>query len=139
MKFPDEWWAAAEVVFAIASFGEGNYADALKSWRKSQIGRKAALRARDFDNAARGATAAMAGKPETIKSTLARARWHISRGIPPVFARPAGWTFGSPELEVIRIARSRELEPICYAYDETGIDVIPVPATRPNPWDKWRK
>lgn len=139
MKFPHEWWAVAEIAFAIASFGESDCKDAFTAWRKTQIGRKAILRARDFDNAARGVRAAMAGTPETIESTLQRSRWYINQGIPPVFARPTGWNFTKPELDAIRISRSRGIEPVCYNYDTTGIDVVPVPATKPNPWDKWVK
>lgn len=139
MAFPHEWWVAAEVAYALNSFGDGNYADALATWRKSQIGRKAALRARDFDNAQRGARASMAGHRETIESVCQRALWHVRIGVPPCFARPAGWKFTDRELEVIGIARSRDLEPVFLTYDTTGIDAAPGPATKPNPWNKWRK
>lgn len=139
MAFPHEWWVAAEVAYAVSSFGDEDYSDALAAWRKSQIGRKAALRARDFDNAARGARASMAGKPETVESCVQRALWHVRNGVPPCFARPSGWSYTERELEAIGIARAHELEPVFLTYDTTGIDAVPGPATKPNPWDKWRK
>lgn len=139
MTFPHEWWAAAEVAYAIRSFGDGDYTEALKTWRKSQIGRKAALRARDFDNAMRGAHASMAGKPETVESTSTRALWYVRIGVPPCFARPSGWAYSDRELEVIAIARAHDLEPVFLTYDITGIDATPGPATKHNPWNKWRK
>lgn len=140
MKFSHEWWSAAEVLFAVASFGgEEDFGDAVKSWRKSQIGRKNVLRAKDFDNAARGVRTAMAGHAESVETTLERARWHIVHGIPPTFARPAGWEWGDGELEVIRISRARGIEPVFLSFDTSGIDPVPGPGTKPNPWDKWRK
>jgi hypothetical protein len=139
VAFPHEWWAAVEVAYAVSSFGDGDYEDALKAWRKSQIGRKAALRARDFDNAQRGVRTSMAGQPQTIESVIQRALWYVRIGVPPCFARPAGWTYSDRELEVIAIARAHDLEPTFLAYDTTGIDAIPGPATKHNPWNKWRK
>ena len=137
--FPAEWWQVTEIIFATSSFGEENYGEAIKSWRKANIGRTAALRARDFDNAVRGVKAAMAGRPDTIGDAMARGRWQLSRGISPTFARPAGWSYSRDELEVIRIARSREIEPVFLEYNTSGIDSVPGPATKPNPWDKWRR
>lgn len=139
MAFAYEWWVVTEVVYAISSFGEENYAEALAAWRKSQIGRKTALRARDFDNAKRGTVTSMAGHPETVESTLRRAMWFVRTGMAPCFARPAGWVYSGPELDVIAIARAHDLEPMFLSYDTTGIDSIPGPATKHNPWNKWRK
>jgi hypothetical protein len=122
---------------ASASFTPPVSADALKAWRKTMIGRGNPLKARDFDNAVHGAEKAMGGHPETVASLLVRSRWYVSQGIPPVFARPVDWDWKDEELEVIRIARVN-LEPVFLAYDENGIDKITGPATKPNPWDRWR-
>lgn len=146
MKFPHEWWKTAEVLFAIASLGDGTpddnlktHADAVKAWRKGSIGRGNILRAKDFDAAARGVRLAMAGRCETIPDILERARWAIRHDIPPTFCRPTGWEWGDAELELLRIARSRDIDPVCLSFDPSGIDTIPCPKTAPNPWDKYRR
>lgn len=147
MAFPHEWWSAAEVLFAIASLGEGDpdenlkrHADAVKAWRKGSIGRGNVLRAKDFDAAARGVRMAMAGRCETIADILERARWAIAHDIPPTFCRPAGWEWADAELELLRIARARiGYAPVCLSFDTSGIDTIPCPKTTPNPWDKYRR
>ena len=140
MPFPDEWWQAVEVLAAVASFGsdDEDYTDAIKAWRKTQIARKAVLKARDFDNAARGVSRAMAGKRDSVGEFVGRARWYVARGILPVFARPAAYVYSKDELEIIRIARAHGCEPVFLSFDATGIDKVPGPATKPNPWDKWR-
>ena len=132
-----EWWLVAEVIIASASLPPSISEEAFKAWRKTLIGRGKPLRARDFDNAVRGAEKAMAGHPETVGSLLVRARWYAGQGITPVFARPIGWDYGEDELEVIRIARVKG-EPVFLAYGQDGIDEIAGPATRPNQWDRWR-
>lgn len=146
MTFTHEWWKTAEVLFAIASHGEGTpednlkaHADAVKAWRKGSIGRGNILRAKDFDAAARGVRLAMAGRCETLPDILERARWAIMHDIPPTFCRPVGWEWGPAELELARISRARGIDPVCLAFDPSGIDTVPCPKTTPNPWDKWRR
>jgi len=141
VAFPDAWWQAVEVLIAIASFGsdDEDYTAAIAAWRKTRIGRKADIRAKEFDNAARGAKAALAGKREPLADILARARWYVGRGILPTFARPSAYVYTKDELEIIRIARAKGLEPVFLGFDTTGIDLVPGPATKPNPWDKYRR
>jgi hypothetical protein len=139
VAFPHEWWVAAEVAYAIRSFGDGDYTDALKAWRKGLIGRGNPLRAKDFDNALKGAHTSMAGKPETVESTVARTLWYVRVGMPPCFARPSGWAYSERELDAIAISRAHELEPVFLAYTETAIEPVDGPTTKINPWDKWRK
>lgn len=137
--FPAEWWQAAEIIYAVIRFGKDEYGEALKEYRKGHIGRKAVLRARDFDNAARGVWGSLAGQPDTAAAALERAYWFVRRGISPVFARPAGWSYKGGELEVIRVARQRGLEPVFLSLTTEAIEEVTGPATEPNPWDKWRK
>lgn len=137
MTFPNAWWEVAEVIFATNSLTAGDYKEATKNWRKTMIGRGHPLKARDFDNAVRGVEKGMAGKSETIETILARAYWYIRNGIPVPVVRPLDWEWSTEELTLIRLARTKG-EPKFLTYDESGIDETPGPATKENPWDKYR-
>jgi len=125
----------AEVIFATSSLDDGDYTTAIAAWRKTKIGRGNELKAKEFGNAVNGATKAMGGHPETISSMMVRARWYVTQGIRPVFARPVGWKYQPEELRVIATARLTA-EPLFLAYDATGIDETTGPATKVNPWDE---
>jgi hypothetical protein len=145
VAFPEAWWEVAEVAFATGSFQEDDYSKTLEKYREKMCPRKGPreqkrLKVRQFDTAVRGATLAMAGKPETVASTLKRSRWYIRNGIVPVFARPAGWDYREEELEVMAESREAGLEPVFLSYDKRGVDSIPGPDTgnvEVNPWKKW--
>lgn len=125
------------MIFATSSLDGGDYREVIKAWRKTMIGRGRPLRARDFDNAVNGANKAMAGHPETVASLLIRSSWYSRNGMPVVFVRPSGWSYGPEELEAIRIIRVRT-EPKFISYDQSGIDEVQGPATKANKWDRWR-
>jgi hypothetical protein len=138
-SFTPVWWLTAEIVYAVIRFGRKEYNEALKVYRKGHIGRTAVLRARDFDNAARGVWESLAGKPDNAADALQRAYWFLRRGLSPAFVRPAGWSYEGDELEVIRLARSRGIEPVFLMLTATDIEETTGPETTPNPWDDWRK
>jgi len=93
--------------------------EALKSFRKSLIGKGNPLTARMADASIDGAKATLrtgpavvsrgrykrTEEPESLPHSLARMRWYMRRGMPAVFARPQGHQWHERELDLIKEAQ----------------------------------
>jgi hypothetical protein len=96
--------------------------EALKTFRKSLIGRGNPLTARQADAAiADGQGAIRTGRipkndkrgkrplvPETFEQSLPRLAWYVRMGMSVVFARPQGHKWTEDELEIVTTARELE-------------------------------
>lgn len=99
---------------------------AMKSWRKTMIGRGHAMYAKEFDCACR---AAVAFGDAPVIGLMA---WMSQNGFAPLFVRPFDhkWTMG--ERAFIESIKMRGLTPSFLTWDEEALFAVPGPATGPR-------
>jgi hypothetical protein len=112
------WWS----VYAVARAAPT--AEALKAWRKTQIGRGKILRASDFDSAVRAAQRDAGPDPHLdVMISLSR------QGITPTLCRPEGHEWTLVERACIAAWNMRGIKPMIYLYDCEAVYVAPPPHT----------
>jgi hypothetical protein len=138
--YPHQIWELTELVMA------GCPDEALKTFRAVLIDRynrsnPDRLTAQQADAAINGAkTVRRTGRlpatgrkqrpeePETLRLSLARARWYLRHGLPVVFARAEGHAWTEREHAVMAVARAAGATLTFLEWTSTGVDRVAGPA-----------
>jgi hypothetical protein len=134
--YPHQIWELAELVMA------GCPPAALKEFRGILIDRynranPDRLTAGQADDAISGAKTVLrtgrlpaAGRkarpeePETLRASLARARWYLRHGLPAVFARAEGYAWTDEELQFVAGVRAAGAALTFLEWNDTGVDRV---------------
>lgn len=120
MLTTQEWWS---VVFVANSDAPE---EAVKTWRKTMIGRGHPLKAKEFDNAVSGNLKAGGYDQTELAKSL------ISKGIPPTFVVPEGHEWTDTERSIIALCKMRDTPVAVLQYDAETMVRVPPPVTSPT-------